>query len=49
VSVRSRSAGDLGARPVSEFVTAALEEIARKGTGLSPSAARSGEAPSLVS
>ena len=30
VSVRSRSAGDLGARPVSEFATAAREEIRTK-------------------
>src|SRR6266550_3575849 len=30
VSVRSRSAGDLGARTVDDFVTAAREEIARK-------------------
>ncbi|MCA1560906.1 MAG: threonine--tRNA ligase [Acidobacteria bacterium] len=31
VSVRSRSAGDVGARPVEAFITAALDEIARKG------------------
>jgi threonyl-tRNA synthetase len=30
VSVRSRSAGDLGARPVHEFVAAAIEEIRTK-------------------
>jgi threonyl-tRNA synthetase len=30
VSVRSRSGGDLGARPVTEFVATALEEIQRK-------------------
>ena len=30
VSVRSRSAGDLGPRPVDEFVSAALEEARRK-------------------
>ena len=27
VSVRSRSAGDLGARPVHDFIAAALEDI----------------------
>jgi threonyl-tRNA synthetase len=31
VSVRSRSAGDLGPKGVTEFVSAAIEEIARKG------------------
>ncbi len=31
VAVRSRSAGDLGARPVADFVAAALAEVARKG------------------
>jgi threonyl-tRNA synthetase len=30
VAVRSRSAGDLGARPVDDFVAAALEEVRRK-------------------
>jgi threonyl-tRNA synthetase len=30
VSVRSRSAGDQGARPVGEFVATALDEVARK-------------------
>ncbi len=30
VSVRARAAGDLGSRPVTQFVTDALEEIARK-------------------
>ena len=30
VSVRSRTAGDLGARSVADFVRTALEEIARK-------------------
>jgi threonyl-tRNA synthetase len=30
VAVRSRSAGDLGARPVDEFITAALDEERRK-------------------
>jgi threonyl-tRNA synthetase len=33
VSVRSRFGGDLGARPVQEFVTAAREEIRLKGQG----------------
>ena len=32
VSVRSRAGGDLGARPVAEFVRDAVEEVARKGT-----------------
>jgi threonyl-tRNA synthetase len=36
VAVRSRAGGDLGARPVAEFVKAALEEVARKGTGSKP-------------
>jgi threonyl-tRNA synthetase len=31
VAVRSRTGGDLGARRVEEFVTSALEEVARKG------------------
>ena len=31
VSVRSRSGGDLGARPVDEFVAQALREIETKG------------------
>jgi threonyl-tRNA synthetase len=31
ISVRSRSGGDLGARPVDEFVKQALQEIAAKG------------------
>ena len=31
VSVRTRAGGDQGARPVDEFVAAALEEVARKG------------------
>lgn len=31
VAVRSRSAGDLGPRPVGEFVAAALEEVRTKG------------------
>jgi threonyl-tRNA synthetase len=30
VAVRSRSGGDLGARPVDEFLTSALDEIARR-------------------
>ena len=33
VSVRSRFGGDLGARPVQEFVTAALEEIRSRAQG----------------
>ncbi|MEX2270544.1 MAG: threonine--tRNA ligase [Vicinamibacterales bacterium] len=32
VSVRSRAGGDLGARPVADFVRDAAEEVARKGT-----------------
>jgi threonyl-tRNA synthetase len=31
VAVRSRAGGDLGARPVAEFVRDAVEEVARKG------------------
>jgi len=31
VSVRTRAGGDQGARPVDEFIAAALEEVARKG------------------
>ena len=31
VSVRSRAGGDLGARPVPEFVRDAADEVARKG------------------
>ncbi len=38
VAVRSRTGGDLGARPVAEFLTAALEEIARKEVGSRPTA-----------
>jgi threonyl-tRNA synthetase len=33
VSVRSRSGGDLGARPVSGFIADALDEIERKAAG----------------
>jgi threonyl-tRNA synthetase len=33
VSVRSRSAGDLGARPVSAFIADAQDAIARKDLG----------------
>jgi threonyl-tRNA synthetase len=33
VSVRSRSGGDLGARPVSGFIADALDEIRRKASG----------------
>ena len=33
VSVRSRSGGDLGARPVERFVADALDEIDRKDSG----------------
>jgi threonyl-tRNA synthetase len=36
VSVRSRSAGDLGGRSVEAFIADALDEIARKETGLQP-------------
>jgi threonyl-tRNA synthetase len=35
VSVRNRSAGDLGPQGVTEFVRAAIDEIARKGSGQS--------------
>jgi threonyl-tRNA synthetase len=38
VSVRSRSAGDLGPRNVDEFVRAALDEVARKDPGVKPAA-----------
>jgi threonyl-tRNA synthetase len=31
VSVRSRTGGDLGARPVADFVSAAVNEIATRG------------------
>ena len=31
ISVRSRTAGDTGARPVAEFVRASLEEIGARG------------------
>jgi threonyl-tRNA synthetase len=33
VAVRSRAGGDQGARPVEEFIAAALDEVARKGKG----------------
>ena len=36
VSVRSRSSGDLGPRSVDEFMRAALDEIARKDSGIKP-------------
>jgi threonyl-tRNA synthetase len=36
ISVRSRSAGDLGPRSVDDFVRAAIEEIARKDLGVTP-------------
>jgi threonyl-tRNA synthetase len=39
VSVRSRFGGDLGARAVADFVTAARDEIARKDTGMAAAAA----------
>ena len=38
ISVRSRSAGDLGPRSVDDFVRAALDEIARKNAGSKPAA-----------
>jgi threonyl-tRNA synthetase len=31
VAVRSRTAGDLGSRPLHEFVEAARQEVQRKG------------------
>ena len=34
VAVRSRSAGDQGARPIEEFVEAALAEVAARGQGV---------------
>jgi threonyl-tRNA synthetase len=34
VSVRSRSAGDLGARTIDAFITNALDEVRRKDSGL---------------
>jgi threonyl-tRNA synthetase len=39
VSVRSRSAGDLGARPVDAFIADALSEIERKDAGAASAAA----------
>jgi threonyl-tRNA synthetase len=39
VSVRSRTAGDLGARSVTEFVRTALDEIARKAAPPEPATA----------
>ena len=38
VSVRSRSGGDLGARPVSAFIADALEEVSSKAQGPKPKA-----------
>ena len=43
VSVRSRTGGDLGARPVAEFLRAALEEVAARGR----QTAEQGAGPSL--
>ena len=40
VSVRSRSAGDLGARPLTAFVADALEEIRTKSLGPAPAEAK---------
>jgi threonyl-tRNA synthetase len=40
VSVRSRSAGDLGARPLTAFVADALEEIRTKSLGPPPAEAK---------
>ena len=37
VSVRSRTGGDLGPHTVAGFMSAALEEIARKGREAQPS------------
>ena len=50
VSVRSRTGGDQGARPVDEFIAAALDEVARKGTvglarGNASAFAASGQVP----
>jgi threonyl-tRNA synthetase len=39
VAVRGRSAGDLGARPVAEFIAAAVSEVRRKDAGAQGSAA----------
>jgi len=38
VAVRSRTAGDLGARSVADFVRTALDEVARKGASDAPAA-----------
>jgi threonyl-tRNA synthetase len=39
VAVRSRSAGDLGARPVRDFIASAADEVQRKEAGAKPRAA----------
>jgi threonyl-tRNA synthetase len=41
VAVRSRSGGDLGARPVEAFIADALEEVRRKSRNEEPEPARS--------
>ena len=50
VSVRSRTTGDRGARPVAEFVRGALDEIARKkDTGVGVAHPAPGDEPNPVS
>jgi threonyl-tRNA synthetase len=44
VSVRSRSAGDLGARTIDAFITDALDEVRRKDSGLRAQGSGQGEA-----
>jgi threonyl-tRNA synthetase len=39
VSVRSRTAGDLGARPLRDFIASAADEVQRKDAGAKPRAA----------
>ena len=39
VAVRSRSAGDLGARPLRDFIASAVDEVQRKEAGAKPRAA----------
>ena len=48
VSVRSRSAGDLGARTIDAFITDALDEVRRKDSGLRAQGSGQGEAAETV-
>ena len=48
VSVRSRSAGDLGARTIDAFITDALDEVRRKDSGLKAQGSGQGEAAETV-